>query len=192
MSDPNTVTIRLPDASVREVPRGSTVREILQAWRPEESATYLAAILDGVPVDLDRRVETGAPLSPLTFEDRAGRDILQHSAAHLVAKALTEIIPEAKPTHGPPTDEGFFYDFDVRPLTPENLEEMRRVINRTVRAGDRFQRREISKAEAEELFAANPHKLRYIREAPEGEMVSVYSTGDFVDLCRGPHVPDVH
>lgn len=192
MSDSNTVTVRLPDASVREVPRGCTVREILQAWRPEESATYLAAILDGVPVDLDRRVEAGASLSPLTFEDRAGRDILQHSAAHLVAKALTEIIPEAKPTHGPPTDEGFFYDFDVRPLTPEDLEEMRRVIHRTVRAGDRFQRREISRAEAEELFAANPHKLRYIHEAPEGEMVSVYSTGDFVDLCRGPHVPDVH
>ncbi|HUZ80197.1 MAG TPA: threonine--tRNA ligase [Thermoplasmata archaeon] len=192
MSDPNTVTVRLPDASVREVPRGSTVREILRAWRPEESATYLAAILDGVPVDLDRRVEAGAPLSPLTFEDRAGRDILQHSAAHLVAKALTEIIPEAKPTHGPPTDEGFFYDFDVRPLTPEDLEEMRRVINRTVRAGDRFQRREISKAEAEEMFATNPHKLRYIHEAPAGEPVSVYSTGDFVDLCRGPHVPDTH
>ncbi|NNN18124.1 MAG: threonine--tRNA ligase [Thermoplasmata archaeon] len=192
MSDPSTVTVRLPDGSVREVPRGRTVGEILQAWRPEESATYLAAILDGVAVDLDRRVEAGAALSPLTFEDRAGRDILQHSAAHLVAKALTEIIPEAKPTHGPPTDEGFFYDFEVRPLTPEDLEEMRRVINRTARAGDRFQRREISRAEAEEMFATNPHKLRYIHEAPEGETVSVYSTGDFVDLCRGPHVPDTH
>lgn len=192
MSDAATVTIRLPDGIRREVPRGTTVREILQQWQPESASTFLAGLLDGAPVDLDRRVEQDAPLAPLTFEDRAGRDILQHSSAHLVAKALTEIIPEAKPTHGPPTDEGFFYDFDVRPLTPDDLEEMRRVINRTVRSGDRFARREVSKPEAEEMFAANPHKLRYIHELPEGETVSVYTTGEFVDLCRGPHVPDTH
>ncbi|MGD0719377.1 MAG: threonine--tRNA ligase, partial [Thermoplasmata archaeon] len=190
MPDSATVNVRLPDGSRREVPRGATVRAILQEWRPQESATFLAATLDGAPVDLDRHVEKDSLLAPLTFEDRAGRDILQHSAAHLVAKALTEVIPGAKPTHGPPTDEGFFYDFDVRPLTPEDLEEMRRAMGRTVRAKDPFSRREISKPEAEEMFAANPHKLRYIHEVPEGESVSVYSTGDFVDLCRGPHVPD--
>lgn len=192
MSDPGKFIVRLPDGAVQEVALGTTVREILRLWRPEESATFLAANLNGVPVDLDRRVEQASSLAPLSFEDRAGRDILQHSAAHLVAKALTEVIPTARPTHGPPTDEGFFYDFEVRPLTPDDLEEIRRVINRMVRAGDRFERREISKAEAEELFATNPHKLAYLHDAPPGEPVSVYSTGDFVDLCRGPHVPDTH
>ncbi|MCI4348242.1 MAG: threonine--tRNA ligase, partial [Thermoplasmata archaeon] len=123
-------------------------------------------------------------------DDKAGREILQHSAAHLVAKAVTELIPEAKPTDGPPTDDGFYYDFEMRPLTADELPGLEAKIRETVRRKDRFERSEISKVEAEGLFRQNPHKLGYLSKVAEGEPVSIYRTGTFTDLCRGPHVPD--
>jgi threonyl-tRNA synthetase len=190
MSDESMVLVTLPDGSRQTVVAGTTVGDLLRQWRPEESKKYLAATIDGQPVDLARPVTGPARVVPLTFEDRAGRDILQHSSAHLVAKALVEVVPEARPTHGPPTDEGFYYDFDVRPLTPEDLDQVRTHMRRTVAAREPFERRELSHSDAERLFAKNPHKLRYIAAAEPHEGVSVYATGSFIDLCRGPHVPD--
>jgi threonyl-tRNA synthetase len=192
MSEEGDVTLTLPDGSRRTVPRGTTAGAVLASWAPDRSSKFLAALLDGRPVDLATPLTRDASLAPLSFADRAGRDILQHSAAHLVAKGLTEAIPEAKPTHGPPTDEGFFYDFEVRPLTPADIDRTREGMARSIAARDRFVRREVTREEAERLFASNPHKLRYIAETPAGEPVSVYETGAFVDLCRGPHVPDAH
>ena len=129
-------------------------------------------------------------LVPLRFSDPQGREILQHSAAHLVAKALTEAIPEALPTAGPPTEEGFYYDFDVRPLLPEDVAKIRELAERSVKAREKFERIEVPKGKALELARANRHKQRYIAEVPDGESVSFYQTGEFLDLCRGPHVPD--
>ncbi len=190
MPDRAHVTVHLPDGHREEVVPGTPISEVLGRWSRDRAAKSLAALWNGQPVDLARPVEQGGALAPLGFEDRVGRDILQHSAAHLVAKALLESIPEAKPTHGPPTEEGFFYDFDVRPLTPEDLDAVRAAMDRSIRARESFTRREVSREEARRLFAANPHKLRYLDEAAPDEAVSVYETGDFVDLCRGPHVPD--
>ena len=190
MGASGTVTLSLPDGRRLDLPRGTTAAEALRAWAPEKASTFLAALVDARPVDLAFRLERDATLAPLAFQDRAGRDILEHSSAHLVAKALLETIPEARPTVGPPTDEGFYYDFDVRPLTPADLDAVRAAMARAVHAREPFVRREVSKEEARVLFAHNPYKLKYIAEVPEGEPVSVYDTGPFVDLCRGPHVPD--
>ena len=190
MQETATITVALPDGSRRSVPRGQRVGEILDDWAPLRFAQFLAALVDGIPVDLSHRLDHDAALAPLTFQDRAGRDILEHSSAHLVAKALVETIPDAKPTHGPPTDEGFYYDFDVRPLTPADVDEMRERMRRSIAAREPFVRREIPREEAERLFATNPYKLKYIAETPADETISVYETGSFTDLCRGPHVPD--
>ncbi len=190
MSESSEVSLRLPDGSVVRVRRGQTAGEVLAGWKPGDAASYLAATLDGRPIDLATPVERDGALSPLTFGDRAGRDILEHSSAHLVAKGLTETVPDALPTHGPPTDEGFYYDFDVRPLLPADIDAARAAMRRSVDAREAFVRREVSKAEAERIFANNPHKLRYISEVPAGEPISLYATGAFLDLCRGPHVPD--
>lgn len=184
------VHLRFPDGRTLDVPPGTTAGEALRRWDPTHGPEWLAALVDGRPVDLAYPVESSVELAPLSFEDRAGREIVQHSAAHLVAKALVETIPEARPTVGPPTEEGFFYDFDVRPLTPEDLDAVRSGMLRSVKAREPFRRREVSREEAERLFASNPYKLRYIREIPPGEPVSYYETGAFIDLCRGPHVPD--
>jgi len=192
MSAPARVTVRLPGGGHRDVAPGSTAGEILAQWAPEHAGEFLAALIDGKPVDLSTPVRSEAVLQPLTFQDRAGRDILQHSTAHLVAKGVVETIPDAKPTNGPPTDDGFYYDFDVRPLTPADLDAVRAVMRRSIAAREPFVRREVSRAEAERLFASNPYKLKYIAETPSDETISYYETGSFADLCRGPHVPDTH
>jgi threonyl-tRNA synthetase len=187
-TDSSSVGVELPDGSRRSVPAGTPAGDVLRAWRPEVGKN-LAARLDATPIDLDRPLNRGGSLAPLTFEDRAGRAILHHSAAHVVAKALMEVIPGAKPTVGPADEEGFHYDFDVRPLTPEDLEKIRAAVDRVIAADEPFRRQELSREAALDAFAANPHKQRYIREAPEGEVISVYATGAWIDLCRGPHVP---
>ena len=191
MAAPAEVELTLPDGTRLRVPLGTRAGDVLRRWKPQEAHAFLAATLDGQPIDLERPIERSARLAPLTFEDRAGRDIVQHSAAHLVAKALLEVVPAARPTHGPPTDEGFYYDFDVRPLTLEDLDRIRANIRMSVEAKEPFHRKDLRRSEAEATFASNPHKLRYLAAAKPGETISVYYTGDqFVDLCRGPHVPD--
>ena len=190
MPDPSSLRIRFPDGKEEAFSPGTLAGEALRRWDAGQAKGALAASWNGIPVDLTFPLPTSGDLAPLTFEDRAGRDILQHSSAHLVAKGLVETIPDARPTHGPPTEEGFFYDFDVRPLTPSDIDSVRASMDRAIRSREPFVRRELSRPDAEKLFAANPHKLRYIAETPPGEPVSVYDTGSFTDLCRGPHVPD--
>ncbi|HTT35953.1 MAG TPA: threonine--tRNA ligase [Thermoplasmata archaeon] len=184
------VRLQLPDGSVAELPRGTTAGTALAGAGGGAGGPPLAARFNGVVVDLSRPLMTDGRLEPIRFTDPDGRAILQHSAAHVVAKAVMSVVPDARPTVGPPTEDGFYYDFEVRPLTPADLEGIRAAIDRSVSAREPFVRQELSRAEATALFASNPHKQRYIAEAPEDERVSVYRTGDWVDLCRGPHVPD--
>ncbi len=184
------VKVSLPGGREVEVAAGTVAGELLHDALAKESAGVLAAVWDGAPIDLAHPITHPGALSPLRFEDPAGREVFQHSSAHLVAKALTELIPEAKPVAGPPTEDGFYYDFEVRPLTPADLPALREKISDTVRRGDRFERVEVSKSEARKLASGNAHKLRYIEEVPDGQTVSFYRTGSFLDLCRGPHVPD--
>ena len=190
-ADANLVVV-FPDGRQVESRPGTSAGELIAAWSPESAGHALAALWNGKPVDLAFRVAENGSLAPLTFEDRAGWEVLQHSSAHLVAKAVVETIPDALPTHGPPTDDGFFYDFDVRPLTPGDLDAIGAAMKRSVAASEPFSRRELDRTAAERLFAHNPYKLRYIADTPPGEPVSVYDTGTFTDLCRGPHVPNAH
>ncbi len=190
VSGPATVEIELPDGQRKPVPLGTPAAEVLRAWRPRDFDRVLAATIDGRPIDLASPIAAAGRLAPLTFADPAGRDIVQHSAAHLVAKALTETVPGALPTAGPPTEEGFYYDFDVRPLTPQDLEAIERRMADEIAAKEPFERVEVDRSEALRLAAPNRHKVGYLGEVPDGEAVSFYRTGSFLDLCRGPHVPD--
>ena len=190
MSDVTEFLVSFPDGRSLPAADGTTAGEMLRRWDPDRAPGFLAALWEGRPIDLATPLRASGALAPLTFTDRAGREILQHSAAHLVAKGLVETVPEARPTVGPPTEEGFYYDFDVRPLTPADLDAVRAAMARSVKQREPYRRRELAREEAERLFRENPHKLRYISEVPPGEPISVYDTGSFTDLCRGPHVPD--
>ena len=122
-------------------------------------------------------------------ETQAMRHRMRHSAAHVMADAVLRIFPEAKMGIGPPTQDGFYYDFDVsRPFTPEDLESIEKLMRQTISAGQSFVREELSRDEALNLFADQPYKLEIIGDLPEETTLSIYRHGDFVDLCQGPHV----
>lgn len=116
-------------------------------------------------------------------------ETMRHSAAHVMAEAVLKLFPEAKLGIGPAIADGFYYDFDLpRALTPEDLERISTLMVESIKACHPFTRQEVSREEALTLFADQPYKLELIREMPEGEVISIYRHGDFVDLCRGPHV----
>ena len=117
------------------------------------------------------------------------RHRMRHSAAHVMADAVLQIFPEAKMGIGPPTQDGFYYDFDVsRPFTPEDLESIEALMRQTIASSQPFQREEISRGEAVNLFSDQPYKLEIIADLPDETILSIYRHGDFVDLCQGPHV----
>ncbi|HVL25214.1 MAG TPA: threonine--tRNA ligase [Thermomicrobiales bacterium] len=114
---------------------------------------------------------------------------MRHSAAHLMAEAVLEIFPDAKLGIGPAIENGFYYDFDLpRPLTPDDLSEIEKRMKQHWKKNEKFERNVISREEAMEIFKDNPYKLELIQGFPEGETISTYRNGDFLDLCRGPHV----
>ena len=120
---------------------------------------------------------------------QALRHRMRHSAAHVMADAVLQIFPEAKMGIGPPTQDGFYYDFDVsRPFTPDDLESIERLMRQTITARQSFVREELSREDALRLFEDQPYKLEIIGDLPEETTLSIYRHGDFVDLCQGPHV----
>jgi threonyl-tRNA synthetase len=154
--------------------------------------------------DLAWPVEDGAVLTSVPLATPEGRDILRHSAAHVMAQAVTALFPEAKVAIGPPVADGFYYDFDVdKPFTPDDVERIEAKMREIVAANQRFARRVVSRAEAEDLFKSQPYKLEIIERASEGNVegeeavdaagpeITVYDNdGGFTDLCRGPHLPN--
>ena len=122
-------------------------------------------------------------------EAQAHRNAMRHSAAHVMADAVLKLFPEAKMGIGPPIENGFYYDFEVsRPFTPEDLEEIEKLMKETIKEGFPFQREELSRADAETMFSDQPYKMELIEGLPGEEVISIYRHDEFVDLCQGPHV----
>ncbi|MEE9263421.1 MAG: threonine--tRNA ligase [Vicinamibacteria bacterium] len=191
MSDQAVVSITLPDGSSREVPAGLTVKEIADKISRGLSKRALAATVDDVDVDLSHLVKSDAKLRILTPKDPEMLAIYRHSSAHLLAAAVLELFPEAKCGVGPPTEEGFFYDFQMpRPFTPEDLEAIEKKMKEIVGRNVPYQRVEMPKEEAIEKFRelGQDFKLELVEEKGE-PIVSCYWLGDFFDFCRGPHIP---
>src|ERR671919_1579148 len=166
----------------------------------------LALVVDEKQRDLAFVPEPGQSVEIITSNEEAGREIMRHSSAHVMAQAVLELYPGAKYSIGPPIQDGFYYDFEVeRPFTPEDLERIEAEMRRIVAENQRFEREEIDRDAALQLFADQPYKIEIIegvaegaealeQQGAEGEVISVYrNTSDgqvaFVDLCRGPHVP---
>ncbi|MBW3013831.1 threonine--tRNA ligase [Candidatus Woesearchaeota archaeon] len=117
-------------------------------------------------------------------------ETIRHSASHIMAAAVIELFPEAKPTIGPAIADGFYYDFDFRPFTPEDLKLIEKKMYDLIKQKLKFERKEITKEEALKMFKDNKYKVELINELPKGEKITIYTSGKFTDLCRGPHVPD--
>ncbi len=184
--------ITLPDGNLLEVPDGISYGEIAAQISRGLAKKAVAALVDGEPRDLTAPCGSDAAVRFVTFEDAEGLEVFRHSSAHLMAEAVVALFPDAQPTIGPVVDEGFYYDFDHEPFSEEDLERIEKKMKEIVAEGRPLQRLELSPSEALELFADNPYKVEMISEMVEGETISAYRQGEtFVDLCRGPHVPDL-
>ncbi len=182
--------LTLPDGSVRELPQGSTGRQLAESIGPGLAKAALAIRVDGQVRDLDRPIEGDASIAILTDRDAEALDVLRHSSAHILATAVRELFPGAGIGFGPPIEDGFYYDFQVdRPFTPEDLERLEAKMAEVANRDFPFVREVVDRAEANRRFADDPLKLERIAELGDDETITVYTDGPFVDLCRGPHVP---
>ncbi|MDZ7392406.1 MAG: threonine--tRNA ligase [candidate division KSB1 bacterium] len=184
------ITIRLPDNCELQTEPGVTVAQVAQRVDARLAANALAAKVDGRLVDLSSPIFQDADVRILTFEDQEGRETYWHSTAHIMAHAVKRLYPEARFGIGPAIEAGFYYDIDVQnAFTPEDLGKIEAEMRAIVEENNAFRRRELSKEEARKLFQqrGETYKLELLAEMEEPAII--YEEGDFVDLCRGPHVP---
>ncbi|MFN0316280.1 MAG: threonine--tRNA ligase [Burkholderiales bacterium] len=185
-------TIRLPDGSQRQFDQPVTVAEAAASIGAGLARAALAGKVNGKLVDTSYRLEADADLAIVTERDPEGLEIIRHSSAHLLAHAVKELFPEAQVTIGPVIEDGFFYDFSYkRPFTPEDLAAIEKRMGEIAKRDLPVARRVMPRAEAVAFFKdqGEHYKAQIIESIPAGEDVSLYAQGNFVDLCRGPHVP---
>ena len=184
--------ITFPDDSSREYEAGTTLAQIAESIGPKLAKAALAAEVNGSLMDMTTPLEKEAKVRFLTFKDEDGVDIFRHSSSHVMAQAVKRLYPEAKLAIGPPIQDGFYYDIDVsESINEEDLKRIEKEMGRIVAEKIPFTREILSREEAIELFKqlGEGYKVELIQEI-EDDTVSVYRQGDFVDMCRGPHLPD--
>jgi threonyl-tRNA synthetase len=200
------ITISLPDGSQRTLPAGATATTLAESIGSRLAKAAVAAVVGGDEWDLGRALPDGAQVAIITNDTEAGRHVLRHSTAHVLAQAVTQLFPGAKFSIGPAITDGFYYDFELpggRTFTESDLADIEARMRDIMKADQPFVRDEVPAAEALVLFADQPYKCEIIQrvssgaadsddagEIGGGDTISVYrNTPEFVDLCRGPHVP---
>jgi len=184
--------IRLPDGSIKTFDRPVSVAELAQSIGAGLARAALAAEVDGKLVDMSFRIEADAEVAIVTDKDASGIEILRHSTAHLLAHAVKELFPDAQVTIGPVIEDGFYYDFSYkRPFTPEDLAAIEKRMGEIAKRDLKVERTLMGRDAAVQFFKGlgEHYKAEIIASIPEAEPISLYRQGDFVDLCRGPHVP---
>src|SRR5512143_3903103 len=195
MSPSAQVTITLPDGASKQVPAGTTVAEFVKTQiGPGLAKAALFAKYDDAEVDLTQPLDHDGRLAIFTSKNPEGLDLVRHDAAHIVASVVQRLFPGTQVTIGPTTEDGFYYDFyREKPFTPEDLEAIEKAANEEVKKDHAFVRREVSKEEALALFArlGEKFKLEIIEDifAKGAKTLSLYTHGDWVDFCLGPHGP---
>ncbi|RMH37965.1 MAG: threonine--tRNA ligase [Gammaproteobacteria bacterium] len=184
--------VRLPDGSERRYEKPITVADVAADIGPGLARAALAGRVNGRLVDTSYLIENDVDLSIITDRDPEGLEIIRHSTAHLLAQAVQDLFPGAQVTIGPVIENGFYYDFAYeRPFTEEDLRRIEQRMEELAKADLPVQREEWDRNEAIAFFEklGEKYKAEIIREIPEGEIISLYRQGNFIDLCRGPHVP---
>ncbi|HSN18624.1 MAG TPA: TGS domain-containing protein, partial [Gammaproteobacteria bacterium] len=184
--------ITLPDGSQRKFDHPVTVAEVAASIGPGLAKAALAGKVDGKVVDTSFTIDHDAPLSIITERDAEGLDVIRHSTAHLLAQAVKQLFPEAQVTIGPVIEDGFYYDFSFnRPFTPEDLAAIEKRMEELAGQDQMVTRSVMPRDEAVKFFRdmGEKYKAEIIASIPANEQLSLYRQGDFIDLCRGPHVP---
>jgi threonyl-tRNA synthetase len=189
--DGQLLTLTLPDGATREVPAGTLPRDVVAGIGERLLRAAVAVEVEGEVQDLVTPLRRGGRFRVLTEKDPRALEVLRHSAAHVLATAVRRLRPDARIGFGPAIEDGFYYDFGVeKPFTPEDLAEFEAEMRRVAAEKLPFERSELSRDQARNVFRDDPLKLERLADLPEDEVISSYRDGAFVDLCRGPHVPD--
>ena len=186
------IQITYPDGKIEAKPSGIRASEIARAISPQFEKQLIAVRVNDRVVDLNTPLTEDAAIVFIKRTDEAAHEILLHSTSHIMAQAVKRLYPEVKVTIGPSIENGFYYDFDIeKPFTGEQLAAIEAEMNKIVEEDLPVKRLELSRDEAIQRFAAmnETYKVEIISELPEGEVISAYEQGEFIDLCRGPHIP---
>ena len=186
------LSITLPDGSRRQYEHPVTVAEVAADIGPGLARAALAGKVDSRLVDMSYRIDKDAALSIVATRDAAGLEVIRHSAAHLLAQAVKGLFPEAQVTIGPVIEDGFYYDFSYqRPFTQEDLAAIEQRMEALAAQDLVVSRSVMPRDEAIRFFRdmGEEYKAEIVASIPAGEDISLYRQGDFIDLCRGPHVP---
>ncbi|MCA2984911.1 MAG: threonine--tRNA ligase [Gemmatimonas sp.] len=186
------IVLTLPDGNTREVAPGTLARDVVGSIGARLLQAALAVAVDGEVQDLMTPLRRSGAFVVITDKDPRALGVLRHSGAHILATAVRRLRPDAKIGFGPAIDDGFYYDFEVEsPFTPEDLAAFEAEMRKVVAEKYPFVRAEVSVDEAKQLFADDPLKLERLADFDgTDEIISTYTDGPFIDLCRGPHVPD--
>jgi len=184
------IKITFPDGSVKEYPQGTTLANIASAISPSLRKKSVAGVVNDELVDLNRLIESDATIRLVTTDDKEAWEVLNHSTAHLLAHAVKRLYPHALFWVGPVVEEGFYYDIDLGAdsLSEEDLVDIEKMMNQIVKENIIIERVELTKEEALAQFKGDPYKVDLIENFEEGTKISAYRQGDFIDLCRGPHL----
>ena len=187
------IKVIFPDQSQQTQPAGVSVAEAIGSWKKNALATAVAAAVNGASVDLNFALAEDAKVEPIDIASKKGLSVLRHSISHVMAQAVQDVFPGAKVTIGPSIEDGFYYDFEyAETFTLDDFEKIEKRMKEIVAADYPFVREELPREKAMELFAGKgeDYKVELIRDLPaDVSVVSLYKDGDYVDLCRGPHIP---
>ncbi|EME8261277.1 threonine--tRNA ligase [Enterococcus faecium] len=185
------IKITFPDGAVKEFEAGTTTLAIAESISKSLAKKALAGKVNGKLIDLTRPIEEDASIEIVTPDHEDALGLVRHSAAHLMAQAMRRLYPNIHFGVGPAIDSGFYYDTDngQNQVTAEDLPAIEAEMMKIVKENLPIERRVLSKQEALEIFASDPYKVELISELPEEEVITAYQQGEFIDLCRGPHVP---
>jgi threonyl-tRNA synthetase len=182
------VTITFPDNSIKQFEDFPTGMDVAQSISEGFARNCVAMKIDERLLDLTRPINTDTRIEFITVNEEPALEILRHSAAHVMAEAVLNLYPEAKLTIGPVVEDGFYYDIDMPPISEDDLGKIEAEVQKIIKDKATFERQVVTKDQALEIFKDNPFKLELIHELSDQE-ISLYKNGQFIDLCRGPHIP---
>lgn len=188
------IKVTLPDGSIREYEKGVMLFEVAKSISMGLARNTLGAVVNGETKGLQEKLYEDVEVRFVNFEDPEGRAIFWHTSAHIMALAVQRLYPDVKFAIGPAIDDGFYYDFDTEHrFTPEDLIELEKEMKKIVKEGHELVRTEMEREEAIAHFEPmdEVYKVDLIRNLPEGSVISFYTLGEFIDLCKGPHLKDI-
>lgn len=186
------INIKLKDGSIKEIEDNSTVFDLAQSISRNLGKSALVGEVNGCLVDLNYKLKNNDEVNILSDDSEKAVEVIRHSSAHIMAQAVKRLYKNAKLAIGPSIANGFYYDFDIdTTIIKEDLEKIEKEMNKIVKENLKFEKIDVSKEEALKIMKDNDeiYKVELINDLPEGEKISLYKQGDYIDLCRGPHIP---